>query len=92
MGNIIGCLLIDAVARYTGMFTAGAAEMAVHTVQKTLGSKKGRRVWLKTRGTPLGVVFFKWFPCEPSLKQRTPEKETHTHTYTLLLLHTNTLR
>eukprot|EP00435_Cladocopium_sp_Y103_P067868 s242_g30.t1 len=44
IGNICGCLLIDAVARYTGMFTGGAQEMAVHTVMKKCSATFGQTV------------------------------------------------
>ncbi|CAJ1451065.1 unnamed protein product [Effrenium voratum] len=77
VGNIIGCLLIDAVARYTGMFTAGAAEMAVHTVQKKCSATFGQTlvkgimcnwlvcmaVWLCTMAKDLsGKMVGVWFP------------------------------
>ncbi|CAK9025567.1 unnamed protein product [Durusdinium trenchii] len=44
VANICGCLLIDAVARYTGMFTGGAQEMAVHTVMKKCSATFGQTV------------------------------------------------
>mmetsp|Transcript_40034 Transcript_40034/g.93685 ORF Transcript_40034/g.93685 Transcript_40034/m.93685 type:complete len:355 (-) Transcript_40034:162-1226(-) len=77
IGNICGCLLIDAVARYTGLFTAGAAEMAVHTVLKKCGSTFGQTVvkgimcnwlvcmavWLCTMAKDLtGKMVGVWFP------------------------------
>ncbi|CAJ1398819.1 unnamed protein product, partial [Effrenium voratum] len=77
VGNIIGCLLIDAVARYTGMFSAGAADMAVHTVMKKCGSTFGQTVvkgimcnwlvcmavWLCTMAKDLtGKMVGVWFP------------------------------
>jgi len=77
IGNILGCLLIDAVARYTGMFTAGAADMAVHTVLKKCGSTFGQTVvkgimcnwlvcmavWLCTMAKDLtGKMVGVWFP------------------------------
>eukprot|EP00439_Symbiodinium_sp_Y106_P036137 s2193_g4.t1 len=77
VANILGCLLIDCVARYTGMFTAGAAEMAIHTVQKKCGSTFGQTVvkgimcnwlvcmavWLCTMAKDLsGKMVGVWFP------------------------------
>lgn len=77
IGNIVGCLLIDAVARYTGMFTAGTADMAVHTVMKKCGATFGQTVvkgimcnwlvcmavWLCTMAKDMtGKMVGVWFP------------------------------
>ena len=77
VANICGCLLIDVVARYTGLFTAGAADMAVHTVMKKCGSTFGQTVvkgimcnwlvcmavWLCTMAKDLsGKMVGIWFP------------------------------
>ena len=77
VANICGCLLIDVVARYTGLFTAGAADMAVHTVMKKCGSTFGQTVvkgimcnwlvcmavWLCTMAKDLsGKMVGVWFP------------------------------
>jgi len=77
VGNIFGCLLIDAVARYTGMFSAGAADMAVHTVMKKCGATFGQTmvkgimcnwlvcmaVWLCMMAKDLsGKMVGVWFP------------------------------
>jgi len=77
IGNICGCLLIDAVARYTGMFTGGAQEMAVHTVMKKCSATFGQTVvkgimcnwlvcmavWLCTMAKDLsGKMVGVWFP------------------------------
>lgn len=77
IGNICGCLLIDCVARYTGMFTAGAAEMAIHTVMKKCSATFGQTVvkgimcnwlvcmavWLCTMAKDMtGKMVGVWFP------------------------------